>query len=119
MLFEIILFAVASWAQFYGTHLYAIQVENEQKGYINVTFNPDGTLIGEAHILSEDEPLPLMGIWGRTFFVYKYKLSNDIEIINHCRFISEIEFVGFQRYKKNGVPEKKIVKVFGSKRDNI
>jgi len=117
--FEMLLFAGTSPAQFYGTHLYAIQVEDEDKGYISLTFNPDGTIIGQARLISEEKPLPLIGVWRNTLFVYKYRLSNDTEILNHCRFISGFEFIGFERHKKNGVPEKKISKVFGSKRDNV
>ena len=117
--FEMLLFIGTSLAQFYGAQIYAIQVEDEDKGYISLTFNPDGTIIGQAHILSEEGPLPLIGVWGDTLFIYKYRLSNDIEILNHCRFISKFEFIGFERHKKNGTPEKEISKVFGSKRDYI
>ena len=122
ILLEIILFSIfsnTSLAQFYGTHIYAIQIENENQGYLRLTFNPDGTIIGEARILSEEYPLPLIGIYGRTIFIIKYKLSNNTEILDHCRFISEVEFIGFERYKKNGIPIKEIAKVFGSRRDNI
>ena len=117
--FEMLLLSSVSMAQFYGTQLFAIQVEEEDKGYINLTFNPDGTIIGEARLISEEEPLPLIGVWGNTLFIYKYQLANDTEILNHCRFISESEFIGFERQKKNGVPKKEISRVFGSKRDNV
>jgi len=116
---EMLLLSGASLAQFYGTQLYAIQVEEENRGYISLTFNPDGTIIGQARLKSEEGPLPLLGVWGNTLFIYKYRLSNDTEILNHCRFISELEFIGFERHKKNGVPQKEISKIFGSKRDNV
>ena len=119
LLFEIIIFFSTCQAQFYGTQLFAIQVEEEDKGYISLTFNPDGTIIGEVRLISEEKPLPIIGVWGNTLFIYKYQLSNDTEILNHCRFISEFEFIGFERQKKNGVPDREILKVFGSKRDNV
>ncbi len=114
-----LLFFNLSLAQFNGTHTFALFVENEKQGHLTLTFNPDGTIVGQADMVNEEVPLPLVGMWGKKIFVIKYTLSDKTEILDHCRFTSEIEFIGFERYKRKGVRTQGIAKIFGSKRSNI
>lgn len=113
----VIIFAGSAMAQFMGTHTYSIQVGSIDQGYLTVTFNPDGTITGEAR-LSGRKPLPVAGIYGRTVFVIKYVLEDGTEILDHCRFVSEEQFIGFERYIVNGTA-KGITKITGLRKDNI
>ena len=112
-----LIFSHISQAQFNGTHTFAFFVEGEKQGYLTLTFNPDGTIVGQACMGNEE--LPLVGMWGKKIFVIKYTLSDNTEILDHCRFVSEFEFIGFERYKRKGVRTQGITKISGSKRSNI
>ncbi|MCL6584583.1 MAG: hypothetical protein K6U11_13210 [bacterium] len=112
-------FVGTALAQFFGTHTYAIRVGSIEQGYLTVTFNPDGTILGKAQLLGQGrQPIPLSGIYGETIFVIKYTLEDGTEVLDHCRFISEDEFIGFERYVVDG-DIRGITKISGLKKDNI
>ncbi|MGA1874822.1 MAG: hypothetical protein ACMUIA_04375 [bacterium] len=119
IVFGLMISASLSLAQFNGTHIYSLHLEGEEQGYVTVTFNPDGTIVGEARLLFEEKPLPLLGRWGKTIFVIKYRLSDNTVILDHCRFVSDTEFIGFERSSKDGVAVEGIARIFGSERENI
>ncbi|MEW6381346.1 MAG: hypothetical protein AB1611_17325 [bacterium] len=118
VLTAVVLFAGVALAQFSGTHTYAIRVGSIEQGYLVVTFNPDGTISGKAQLSGRGQALPLAGVYGETIFVIKYILEDGTEVLDHCRFISEDEFIGFERYSVNG-DLKGVTKISGLKKDNI
>lgn len=112
-----VLMVSSALAQFSGTHTYAIRVGSLEQGYLTVTFNADGTITGEAY-LSGRQPIPLSGMYSKTIFVIKYELNDGTQVLDHCRFISQEEFIGFERYTANGDP-KGMTKITGLKKDKI
>jgi hypothetical protein len=117
-LIGVILMVSSVMAQFSGTHTYAIRVGSLDQGYLTVTFNDDGTISGEA-LLSGKEPIPLAGVYGKTIFVVKYELHDGTKVLDHCRFISQEEFIGFERYTANNGNPQGMTKITGLRKDKI
>lgn len=114
----VVLMVSSVMAQFSGTHTYAIRVGSLDQGYLTVTFNDDGTITGEAH-LSGKEPIPLSGMYGKTIFVVKYELNDGTKVLDHCRFVSTEEFIGFERYSNDNGNPQGMTKITGLKKDKI
>ena len=117
-LIGVILMVSSVMAQFSGTHTYAIRVGSLDQGYLTVTFNEDRTITGEAR-LSGKEPIPLSGVYGKTIFVVKYELKDGTEVLDHCRFVSQEEFIGFERYTANNGNPQGMTKISGLRKDKI
>ncbi|MEW5800989.1 MAG: hypothetical protein AB1847_02685 [bacterium] len=105
-------------AQFSGTHTYAIRIGTVDQGYLTVTFNSDGSITGNV-LLSDKEAIPLSGVYGKSIFVIKYKLDDGTEVLDHCRFISEDEFIGFERYTADNGDSIGMTKINGLRKDKI
>jgi hypothetical protein len=114
----VILMVSSVMAQFSGTHNYAIRVGSLDQGYLTVTFNEDGTITGEARLAGK-EPIPLSGVYGKSIFVVKYELDDGTGVLDHCRFTSEEEFIGFERYITNNGDHQGMTKITGLRKDKI
>ena len=114
----VILTVSSVMAQFSGTHTYAIRVGSLDQGYLTVTFHEDGTITGEARLTGK-EPVPVSGMYGKTIFVVKYELNNGTQVLDHCRFISAEEFIGFERYTANNGDPQGMTRISGLRKDKI